>query len=169
MNHGHFDVIIIGGGINGTGVARDCALRGLKPLLLERYDLSVGATWASSGMIHGGLRYLLYDVKTTKNSCIDSGYIQQIAPFCLFRLPFLYPVIPGETLNVELLEAFFETYDRYAPLKNGKKHCRLTKAEVLELEPGITDRVQGAITFDEWGIDATRLCILNAKDAEHHG
>lgn len=169
MSSSSFDVIIIGGGINGTGVARDLALRGLKPILLEKSDLSVGATWASSGFIHGGLRYLLSDVETTKQSCIDSGYIQRIAPFLLFRLPTIFPIIPGETHNIEKVETLFEAYDRYVPYKNGKLHCRLTRDEVLELEPGISERVTGAVTFDEWGIDSTRLCILNAKDAENHG
>lgn len=169
MPSSSFDVIIIGGGINGTGVARDCALRGLKVLLLERNDLSVGATWASSGFIHGGLRYLLYDLETTKQSCIDSGYIQRIVPYLLFRLPTIFPVIPGETESIEKVETLFEAYDQYVPFKNGKLHCRLTRSEVMELEPALSERVTGAVTFDEWGIDATRLCILNAKDAEQKG
>lgn len=169
MSSLNFDVIIIGGGINGTGVARDCALRGLKPILLERGDISAGATWASSGFIHGGLRYLLSDIETTKKSCIDSGYIQKIAPFLLFRLPTIFPIIPGETHNIETVETLFEAYDRYIPFKNGKPHCRLTKSEVFELEPGLSEQVTGAVTFDEWGIDSTRLCILNAKDAEING
>ena len=163
------DVIIIGGGINGTGVARDLALRGLKPILFEKGDLSVGATWASSGFIHGGLRYLLYDVGTTKQSCIDSGYIQGIVPFLLFRLPIIFPIIPGETHSIEKVETLLEAYDHFAPYKNGKLHCRLTRDEVFELEPGLSERITGAVTFDEWGIDSTRLCILNARDAEKHG
>jgi len=164
-----FDVIIIGGGVNGCGVARDCALRGLKTLLIEKKDLCGGTSGASSGMIHGGLRYLLYDVKTTRLSSKDSGFIQKSAPFLLFRIPILYLMNKEKGLYAELLETFFEVYDRYAHLKNGKPHTRLTRKEVFELEPGLAPHLQGAMTFDEWGIDAYRLCVLNAKDAQKNG
>lgn len=164
-----FDVIIIGGGVNGTGTARDCALRGLKTLLIEKKDLSGGTSGASSGMIHGGLRYLLHDVKTTKKSCQDSGYIQKIAPFLLFRIPFLFLVKKDKGSNLELLETFFEIYDRYGKFKNAKPHTRLSQQDICMLEPGLSFEGNGAISFDEWGIDAYRLCILNAKDAQNHG
>ena len=99
-----YDVIVVGGGVNGTGIARDCALRGFKTLLLEKKDLASGATGACSGMIHGGLRYLLYDIETTRHSCLDSGYIQRIAPHMLFRIPFIMPISPSITAP------FYETY-----------------------------------------------------------
>ena len=85
------DLIVIGGGINGAGIARDAALRGLHVTLCEMRDLATGATWASSGMIHGGLRYLTSDPSVTRLSCLDSGFIQQIAPHLIFRIPFLLP------------------------------------------------------------------------------
>lgn len=168
-----FDVIIVGGGVNGCGVARDCALRGLKTLLIEKKDLCGGTSGASSGMIHGGLRYLLYDVKTTRISSKDSGFIQKIAPFLLFRIPLLYLMTKEKGLRskflAELLETFFEVYDRYAKFKNAKPHTRLNREEVFQLEPGLAPHIQGALTFDEWGIDTYRLCILNAKDAQKNG
>src|ERR1700744_5574789 len=74
------DVVVIGGGVNGTGVARDLSLRGLRVELFERNDLAFGASGNSSGMIHGGLRYLLDDPAVTASSSRDSGYIQRIAP-----------------------------------------------------------------------------------------
>src|SRR5262245_53211170 len=86
------DVIVIGGGVNGTGVARDCALRGLRVALFERNDIAFGASGNSSGMIHGGPRYLSSDPDVTYSSCLDSGHIQTIAPHLLFRIPFLVPV-----------------------------------------------------------------------------
>lgn len=165
----NYDVIIVGGGINGTGVARDCALRGLKTLLIEKKDLCGGTSGASSGMIHGGLRYLLNDPQTTYLSSLDSGYIQKIAPFLLFRIPFLFLMKQGKGPHPELLETFFEVYDRYAKLKRGKPHTRLTQKEVLEVEPGLSFDGRGAITFDEWGVDPYRLCVLNMKDAVSHG
>jgi glycerol-3-phosphate dehydrogenase len=162
-----FEVIVVGGGVNGTGIARDLALRGIKTLLLEKRDLSSGATGACSGMIHGGLRYLLYDLRTTIHSCIDSGYIQKIAPHMLFRIPFLMPIPHPAT--APFFETYFEVYDKYAPLKRGLPHTRLNREQVRSLMPNLSDQVQGALTTDEWGIDPQRLCAANAKSAEEHG
>ncbi len=166
------DVVVIGGGVNGTGVARDCALRGLSVLLLERNDLGFGASGNSSGMIHGGPRYLTDDPDVTYTSCLDSGHIQEIAPHLLFRIPFLMPVAAkstGARVMLEALDAFFRVYDRYQPLKHGKPHTRLNASELLQLEPGLAGPVLGGVTFDEWGIDGSRLCVANALDAEERG
>jgi glycerol-3-phosphate dehydrogenase len=171
-----FDVVIIGGGVNGCGIARDCARRGLRVALVEKSDLAKGASGANTGMIHGGIRYLFYDVATTKMSCTDSGYIQRIAPHLLFRVPFLVPVLrsPGGATLAERLylagaEIFFEAYDEFQPLKRGKPHTRLTADEALALEPGLTPNILGAVTMDEWGIDPFRLTVENAIDAAAHG
>jgi glycerol-3-phosphate dehydrogenase len=167
-----FDVIVIGGGCNGTGTARDLALRGVRVLLVEKSTWGAGTTGASSGMIHGGLRYLEYDREVTRKSCLDSGYIQRIAPHLLFRIPFIMPVLrtdPHPERTLTLVETFFEAYDKYQPLKNGKPHTRLTRNEVLALEPGLTPDVYGAVTMDEWGIDPFRLCVANALSAKEGG
>ncbi|MCC6217214.1 MAG: glycerol-3-phosphate dehydrogenase/oxidase [Polyangiaceae bacterium] len=166
------DVVVIGGGVNGTGVARDCALRGLRVALLERNDLGFGASGNSSGMIHGGPRYLTYDPSVTQSSCEDSGHIQRIAPHLLFRIPFLYTVhrsrLPTR-VSLALFDAFFDLYDRYQPLKRGKPHVRLTPADLRGLEPGLAGDVVGGVSFDEWGIDGVRLCVGNAVDARGRG
>jgi glycerol-3-phosphate dehydrogenase len=161
----------MGGGVTGTGVARDAALRGLRVALFERNDLAFGASGNSSGMIHGGPRYLTYDPGVTKSSCLDSGYIQKIAPHLLFRIPFLFPVATGPTgkAYLTLLDGFFEAYDRYQPLKRGKPHTRLSPDELRALEPGLRMDVVGGVTFDEWGIDGARLVVANALDAEANG
>lgn len=165
------DVAVIGGGVNGTGVARDCALRGLRVAVFERNDLAFGASGNSSGMIHGGPRYLTYDPDVTYTSCLDSGHIQRIAPHLLFRIPFLTPVHAGPLARATLegYDAFFALYDKYQPLKRGKPHVRLSAQEILELEPGLKGDIYGGITFDEWGIDGARLCVGNAIDAIENG
>jgi glycerol-3-phosphate dehydrogenase len=160
---------VIGGGINGTGIARDLALRGIEVLLVERRELGSGTTWASSGMIHGGLRYLQKDPEVTEHSCIDSGAIQRIAPHLVFRIPFVMPVFRDDPVGPELVEIALEMYDRYVPLKNGRRHTRLTRAEALALEPAHSDRIECAFTLDEWGVDAARLCMANALDAADRG
>jgi glycerol-3-phosphate dehydrogenase len=173
------DVIILGGGVNGAGIARDCALRGIRALLVDKNDLAKGASGANTGMIHGGIRYLRYDVHTTKMACTDSGFIQRIAPHLLFRIPFLVPVFKPkgnsrfaaviDHLFLEGAEIFFEAYDQLQPLKRGKSHTRLSRAETLALEPGLTPDILGAVTMDEWGIDPFRLVVENAIDASEHG
>ncbi len=169
-----FDLLVVGGGVNGCGIARDAAKRGLKVMLVEKGDISAGTTWGSSGMIHGGIRYLFSDVGVTKLACIDSGYIQKIAPHMIFRIPFIF-VLPNHTSWVhrfiiyEGASAVFETYDNFAKYKGGKPACRLTPAEVRKLEPLIREDIHGGISMDEWGIDCPRLCLANAKDAELNG
>ncbi|MBI3178500.1 MAG: FAD-dependent oxidoreductase, partial [Deltaproteobacteria bacterium] len=170
--HTDTDVLIIGGGANGTGLARDLAKRGVRVLLCEKGDLSRGATGASSAMIHGGPRYLLHDVETTKHACEDSGYIQKIVPHLLRRIPFLVPVPADSSLGriaPLLFDVYFDVYDRYAVLKNGIPHARLTQSEMKAIEPALSGDFQGAVTIDEWGIDPGRLCLLNVLDAVAHG
>jgi glycerol-3-phosphate dehydrogenase len=162
-----FDAIIVGGGVNGTGIARDLALRGLKVALFEKHDFGYGASGNSSGMIHGGPRYMEKSPDVTRRSCIDSGYIQRIAPHLLFRIPFLLPARSARRLFE--YDLFFDAYDVFQPLKRGKKHTVLTREEAHILEPGLSDDMIGAVTFDEWGIDGPRLCIANAVDAREHG
>ncbi len=164
-----FQVLVIGGGINGAGVARDLALRGVRVALVEKKDFGSGTTWASSGMIHGGLRYLQQDPEVTYHSCLDSGAIQRIAPQLVFRIPFLMPVFPEDPIGPELMEIGLEMYDRYQPLKNGRPHTRLSREQALRLEPALSPRIDCAFTLDEWGVDASRLVALNALDAAERG
>lgn len=167
-----FEVVVVGGGVNGAGVARDLALRGVSVALFERGDLCGATTGKSSGMIHGGMRYLLYDRATTETSCLDSGYIQKIAPYMIFRIPFMLPLFDGRAfskLRHEAVEAFFAAYDRFQPLKGGRPHTRLGADEARRLEPGLSAEIAGAVTTDEWGIDTFRLVVQNAVDAAEHG
>jgi glycerol-3-phosphate dehydrogenase len=122
-------------------------------------------------MIHGGVRYLLQAPHVTETSCRDSGYIQQIAPHLLFRIPFLMPVRSGAQGRVllELIDAYFRAYDDYQPLKHSEPHCRLDASDMKRLEPGLVGSLVGGVTFDEWGVDGGRLCVLNAIDAIEHG
>jgi len=172
-----FDLIVIGGGVNGTGIARDAAMRGYRTLLVEKRDFAAGSSGANSGMIHGGVRYLQYDREVTELACIDSGYIQKIAPHLLFRIPFLFPIRakdPESPTAVERawrygMEVYLDLYDRYQPLKAGKQSVVLSPEEAYELEPSLARDLVGAVSFDEWGIDPFRLCAANAISARDHG
>jgi glycerol-3-phosphate dehydrogenase len=161
-----------GGGVRGGPPPPPPSLRGLKVALFERNDIAFGASGNSSGMIHGGPRYLTYDPAVTASSCLDSGHIQRIAPHLLFRIPFLMPIFAsGLTSQIVLTayDAFFDLYDAYQPLKAGKNHVRLSAHEINQLEPGLVGGAVGGLTFDEWGIDGARLCIGNAVDARERG
>ena len=166
------DLIVIGGGVNGAGIARDAAQRGLRVALFEQHDLGGGTSGASSGMIHGGVRYLEKDRDVTRKSCEDSGYIQAMAPHLLFRIPFMFPLLKwnkAARAMHELAYVYFKEYDHFQPLKRGKPATKLTRDEALRLEPGLHPATIGAVTTDEWAINVFRLCTLNALDAQAHG
>ena len=165
----HVDVLVVGGGVTGAGVARDAALRGLSVMLVEQRDLASGTTWGSSGMIHGGVRYLEHDWDTTRVSCLDGGYIRTIAPHLLFPVVFLLPILADAKMSIETTEVGLEAYDRFQPLKGNRPHVRLSAAEARALEPGLTPDLVGALTMEEWGVDPSRLVTLVALDARAAG
>ena len=134
-----YDAIVIGGGVNGTGLVRDLARRGFRAVLFEKGDFARGATGNSSGMIHGGARYLLNDTGTTKHSCVDSGYVQNIAKHLLFRIPFLVPVLRENSfgpLGPLLYDVYFKCYDRYAAAKRGFRTLGLRSTRCGRSSPG---------------------------------
>lgn len=164
-----YDLAIIGGGINGAGVARDAALRGLRVALFEREDWGAGTTGSSTRMIHGGVRYLLYDIPTTRASSEDAGRIRRIAPHLTWRIPFLWPLFFGSRFLHEATDAFLTAYDPYAAKRGGLRHARLSADDAHRIEPGLAPDVDGALTLDEWGCDVFRLAALNALDAHEAG
>jgi len=164
-----YDVVVIGGGATGAAVARDCAMRGLKTLLLEKEDFAYGTTGRCSGLLHGGPRYLLTEPEIVEASCKESGVIQRIASSLVFRVPFLLLVFKGDKYGIDLLDAYFREYDRYSRARGGRPHTVLGRREVLEANPLVSREVEGAIGFDEFGVDVFRLTLLTALSAEKHG
>lgn len=164
-----FDVIIIGGGITGAAAARDCALRGMKTLVIEKKDFSAGTTGACMGMLHGGLQYALSEPEMTEHSCIESGIIQRQAPYLVFRIPFLHVYFEGGPAELTRYLPALQKYDGMAHHKFSDTHVSLTRAETLELEPSLSPKVQGALTMDEPGISPFRLVMANLLDAAEHG
>ena len=169
MTSSAHDVVVIGGGVTGAGVARDLARRGASVLLLEKDDYGGGTSGASSWMIHGGPRYLEFDWRTTRLSAEDAGKIVGIARHMVHRVVFLIPVLPDDKHNLERLETAMEVYDRFQPLKLSNAHLRLTADEARRLEPGLSDRILGAMTMEEWGVDPHRLTWANVQDAVENG
>ncbi len=162
-----YDVLVIGGGITGASVARDCALRGLKVALVERDDFASGTTGTCMGMLHGGLQYLQTNPELTRVECVESGIMQKAAPHLIFAIPFLYLVPKPE--QVDLFDAFFTYYDQFQQAKFGRPHVKLTRDEALEIEPRLAPGFAAALTNDEPGADVFRLNVLVALDAAEHG
>lgn len=170
MNPPPFDAIVIGGGITGAGVLRDLALRGVKSLLVEKGDLGRATTASSSHLIHGGLRYLLYDRLTTHATCWDSGHIVRIARPLLTRLPILWPVYRDHRRGLETVETLLESYDGFQRMKEGKKHLRLSAIETQRLVPGLKeDGLIGGLLFDEYWVDAVQLVRAHVDSAMRAG
>lgn len=165
-----YDVLIIGGGITGAGVLRDCAMRGLKALLVEKGEPGSATTAASTHLIHGGLRYLLYDRLTTHTTCWDSGNIVRIARPLLTRLPILWPIYRGHNHGFETVETLLESYDNFSRMKYGLPHLRLNAEETVQLFPSIAaEGLLGAVSFDEWWVEPVALVNANLDSAKAAG
>ncbi len=165
-----YDLVVIGGGVTGAGVARDAALRGLKVALVERGEAGGGTTAASTHLIHGGVRYLLYDRLTTHATCWDSGHIVRTAGAALTRLPILWPVYRGHSRGLETVETLLEEYDRFQTMKYGLPHLRLTPEACLRLVPGLkAEGLRGGLVFDEWWVDAQALAARVLDSARAAG
>lgn len=165
-----FDLVVVGGGVTGAGVARDAALRGLRVALIERGRPGGGTTAASTHLIHGGVRYLLYDRLTTHSSCEDSGHIVRAAGELLTRLPIVWPVYQGHARGLETVETLFEQYDRFQPMKYGRAHLRLTAEATRRVVPGLSpEGLLGALVFDEWWVDAEALARRTLDSARAAG
>jgi len=167
-----FDVIIIGGGIAGAGVARDAAMRGLSTILFEKGDFSIGTTSKSSKLIHGGLRYLeLFDFGLVRESLREREILQRLAPHLIYPIPFLIPVYGGERRGLRSVGIGIKLYDFLRPDKNGGHYRILSKDETLHQEPHLEDRdLKGAgFYYDDLVLSPERLCMENILSAQRHG
>lgn len=97
----HYDVIIIGGGITGAGTARDCAMRGLSVLLVERYDFTNGATGRNHGLLHSGARYAVTDSESASECIKENMTLRKIARHCVDETDGLFITLPEDDLNYQ--------------------------------------------------------------------
>jgi glycerol-3-phosphate dehydrogenase len=167
-----YDVIIVGGGINGAGVARDCAVRGFKTVLFEKGDFAGGTTGSTTGWIRGAGRYLTHAMPLAAQGAREAGILRKIAAHLTFRVPFLIPITGSsveDRLAARILHAYLRATGRFRFAAGNKEPIRLSRDEVLALEPGLNPRICGAFALDVWGIDAPRLVILNLLSAREHG
>lgn len=167
-----FDLLIVGGGIIGAGIARDAALRGLDVALFEQADFAGGTTAGSTRLIHGGLRYLeMLDFPLVRLDLRERETLLRIAPHLVRPLEFLMPLYDrSRTYRWKLALGMFVydllSYDRSLP-----RHRWLTRQQVLSEEPYLRDRhLQGAVAYYDAQVNLPeRLCLENLIDAREHG
>jgi len=165
-----FDLLVIGGGINGCGVARDAAMRGLKVALVERDDFASGTSGRSSRLVHGGIRYLEHgQVHLVYESIHERQTLLRIAPHIVKPLAFTWPIYRGARVGRWRLGAGLLAYYVMSGGR-GRKHVMLNASETLEREPGLekTDLIGGAVYYDA-STDDARLTMANAIAAEQSG
>ncbi|MCB1506387.1 MAG: glycerol-3-phosphate dehydrogenase [Hyphomicrobiaceae bacterium] len=163
-----FDLAVVGGGINGCGIAADAAGRGLKVLLVEQGDLAAGTSSASSKLIHGGLRYLEhYEFRLVKESLEEREILLANAPHIVWPLRFVVPHVP-EMRSRMLIRAGLFLYDHLA------RRRRIPASTILDLarDPtghALSTRFKNGFSYWDCWVDDARLVVLVAKLAEKHG
>jgi glycerol-3-phosphate dehydrogenase len=165
------DVVIIGGGIIGCGIARDAALRGLKVALVEKHDFGSGTTAGSTRLIHGGLRYLATgDFGLVRLDLRERETLLRIAPHLVKPLPFLLP-LPKGFYGRTRLRIGMHLYDALSYDKTLPRHRILGPDELRRVEPSLdSSRFHGAALFYDCQCPSPeRLTIENAIDASEHG
>jgi glycerol-3-phosphate dehydrogenase len=166
-----FDVLIVGGGINGAGIARDTTLRGLRTALVERDDFGSGTSSRSSRLVHGGVRYLEHGhLHLVFESSRERRTLMHIAPHLVRPLRFMWPVYRGSRIPLWKLTAGLFIYDALAVFRNVESHHRLDVRDILALEPSLRrdDLVGGAEYYDA-STDDARLTLANIVAAEEQG
>ena len=162
-----YDVIIIGGGITGAGTARDCALRGLSVLLIERHDLADGATGRNHGLLHSGARYAVKDGESARECIAENRILRRIAPNCIEDTQGLFITLPEDAdsgYGLDYQQSFIN-----ACRNAGIDARRLDPAEAIEMEPSVNPRLIGAVQVPDGSVDPFKLCAANTLDARLHG
>ena len=168
METSPIDILVVGGGITGAGIARDAALRGLRVALVEKTDFAAGTSGRSSKIVHGGVRYLEYGhFLLVRESARERIAVQAIAPHLVHRLDFLYPVFAPDSLLK--IRAGLSVFDWLASTEDADRHQMLEPAEVRERLPGLRDPLKGAVQYVEYITDDARLTLENVLSAQEHG
>lgn len=165
-----FDVLVVGGGITGCGVARDAAMRGLKVALVERDDFASGTSGRSSRLVHGGIRYLEHgQLHLVRESIRERETLLRIAPHLVQPLAFTWPIYRGARVGRLKLAAGLFIY-RLMAGKGSRRSSSLNAAQTLDREPSLGNAglAGGAVYYDARTDDA-RLTIANAISAEQNG
>ncbi len=162
-----FDVLVVGGGITGAGVARDAAMRGLRTALVEKDDFASGTSSRSSRLVHGGVRYLEHgELRLVFEASQERRTLQRIAPHLVRPLAFTWPVYAGARIARWKLGAGLAMYDLLAAFRNVARHERLSADGVMRREPRLlSDKLRGGARYWDALTDDARLTLATIRSA----
>ena len=162
-----FDVLVVGGGITGAGVARDAAMRGLRTALVEKDDFASGTSSRSSRLVHGGVRYLEHgELRLVFEASHERRLLRRLAPHLVRPLAFTWPVYAGARIARWKLAAGLAMYDLLAAFRNVARHERLSAAGVLRREPHLlAERLRGGARYWDALTDDARLTLATVRSA----
>ncbi|HXU85925.1 MAG TPA: glycerol-3-phosphate dehydrogenase/oxidase [Verrucomicrobiae bacterium] len=165
------DVLVIGGGIVGSGAALDAATRGLRVGLVERTDIAVGTSSRSSRLIHGGLRYLeQYRFGLVREALTERSRILHLAPHLVTIEPLLFPLFGLPVVTRAFYQAGMTLYDVLGARKDGGWHRHLSVPEVIALAPAMRrERLRGGLLFHDGVEDDARYTLAVARTAQEDG
>lgn len=170
-NRGEFDLVVIGGGINGAAVARDAALRGYRVALLEQYDFGWGTSSRSSRLIHGGLRYLEHgELGLVLESVRERALLARAARHLLRPLPFIVPVYEHDGWPLALVDLGVWIYETLALFRSPHLHERLSPRALCRRVPGLSaEGLAGGVLYYDYQTNDARLVFENVLSAHEAG
>lgn len=172
LGRDHYDLLVCGGGINGAGIAREAALRGLKVLLVEKGDFGSGTSSRSTKLAHGGLRYLENrEFGLVRESLRERGTLMKVlAPHLVKPMPFLLPFYQGDRFPAWYVKAGLWTYDALAIGSGIGMHRSFGRSETLAMEPSLGPQgLKGSSVYYDCQMNDARLVLENILDAERLG
>ncbi len=171
MEKEQYQILVIGGGITGAGIARDAALRGLKVALVEKADFARGTSSRSSKLIHGGLRYLEHLQFRLVSEALRERKVQwKVAPHLVHPLQFVIPIFKGYKPNKLEIRAGLWLYDILALTTNYKRHSFISAEDALKKVPTLKkDILEGAGIYYDFQMNDARLCLENVLSAAEYG
>lgn len=171
LTGGPLDVLIIGGGIVGAGVARDAAMRGLKTGLVEQHDFAFGTSGRSSRLLHGGMRYLAQGrIGLVREASMEKRILHHIAPHLAQPLAFIFPTYPGTDWPLWQMRIGVKLYDLLCSGKNLGKSSALSKEETLRAIPQLNPTgLTGAVRYFDGLTNDARLVLDTLRSAAGHG
>ncbi len=166
-----FDVVVIGGGINGAATAREAALRGLKVALVDAHDFAGATSSRSSKLIHGGLRYLdQFEFRLVHEARRERRLLRQLAPHLAQPVPFLLPIYQGDPYSPLKIRLGLSIYDLLGNLGSADRHQALSPDELLRRVPTLqAEGLRAGALYHDSLTDDARLTVENIVDAADHG
>ena len=166
-----FDLVVIGGGATGTGIALDAASRGLKTIVLEKADFASGTSSKSTKLIHGGLRYLKqFEIGLVRETGLERAIVHDLAPHLVLPEKMLLPIIENGTFGKLAASFGLMVYDVLAGVERKDQRKMLSKATTLEKEPLLDEaNLKGSGYYAEYRTDDARLTIELMKSAVRYG